>query len=77
MSCFHDWTPCAKSEHVCFLMFFCRVVQDFLVKVVQGEVKGHLGTQDILGLKEKKATLDSEDHLVLKETRWVLWTFLF
>lgn len=39
-------------------MFFCRVVQDFLVKVVQGEVKGPLGTQDILDLKEKKATPD-------------------
>lgn len=39
-------------------MFFCRVVQDFLVKVVQGEEKGHLGTQGILDLKEKKATLD-------------------
>lgn len=56
MNYFHARTT--KFEHVCFLIFFCRVVQDFLVKVVQGEEKGHLGTQGILDLKEKKATLD-------------------
>lgn len=58
MNYFHARTVCTKYEHVCFLMFFYRVVQDFLVKVVQGEEKGHLGTQGILDLKEKKATLD-------------------
>lgn len=58
MNYFHARATCPKYEQVCFLMFFCRVVQDFLVKVVQGEEKGHLGTQGILDLKEKKAMLD-------------------
>lgn len=55
LSCFHRW-PERKGSMFDFLIFSSRVVQDFLVKVVQGEVKDHPGTQDMLGLKGKKAT---------------------
>lgn len=55
----YELLPCQDNQiWVCFLIFFCRVVQDFLVKVAQEEEKGNLGTQGILDLKEKKATLD-------------------
>lgn len=48
----------AVNTPLFFFFFVSRVVQDFLVKLDQGAVKGHLGTQDILDLKEKRAMLD-------------------